>query len=130
ANADGTPNLQNRLRTIEEIEQDSVKTIPMQQLYDTKNLEGLKLVWNSVIYTQKVPDEERYSDYLNDMLTQRNLADVYHALNMFNISGVPNEVNEGTNQVDEIKVPTLILHGDRDYVVPINMTNEIIEDFK
>ena len=130
SNTDGTPDLQNRLRTIEQIEQDPVKTIPMQQMYDTKNREGLKFVWNSAIYTQNVPDAARYDAYVDDMLTQRNLADVYHALNTFNISAVPNEVSEGTNQVDAIQVPTLILHGDRDFVVPMNMTNEIIEDFK
>ena len=130
SNTDGTPDLQNRLQTIEQIEQDPVKTIPMQQMYDTKNREGLKFVWNSAIYTQNVPDAARYDAYVDDMLTQRNLADVYHALNTFNISAVPNEVSEGTNQVDAIQVPTLILHGDRDYVVPMNMTNEIIEDFK
>lgn len=130
SNPDGTPDLQNRLRTIEQIEQDPVKTIPMQQMYDTKNREGLKFVWNSAIYTQNVPDEARYETYVDDMLTQRNLADVYHALNTFNISAAPNEVSEGTNQVDTIQVPTLILHGDRDYVVPMNMTSEIIEDFK
>ena len=130
SNPDGTPDLQNRLQTIEQIEQDPVKTIPMQQLYDAKHRDGLKFVWNSAIYTQNVPDDVRYEEYLDDMLTQRNLADVYHALNLFNISAVPNEVSEGTNQVDAIQVPTLILHGDRDYVVPMNMTNEIIEDFK
>lgn len=130
SNADGTPDLQNRLQTIEQIEQDPVKTIPMQQMYDTKNRDGLKFVWNSAIYTQNVPDDAHYEAYVDDMLTQRNLADVYHALNTFNISAVSNEVSEGTNQVDAIQVPTLILHGDRDYVVPMNMTNEIIEDFK
>ena len=130
SNADGTPNLQNRLKTIEEIEQDPMKTIPMQQMYDTENREGLKFVWNSAIYTHNQPNEARYEAYVDDMLTQRNLADVYHALNTFNISAVSNEVSEGTNQVDAIQVPTLIIHGDRDYVVPMYMTNEIIEDFK
>ncbi len=129
-NADGTPDLQNRLRTIEQIEQDPIKTIPMQQMYDGGNRDGLKFIWNSAIYTQNVPDAARYEAYVDDMLTQRNLADVYHALNIFNISAVPNEVSEGTNQVDTIQVPTLILYGDRDYVVTTNMTNEIIEDFK
>ena len=130
SNADGTPNVADRLKTIEQIEQDPVKTIPMQQMYDTKNREGLKFVWNSAIYTHNQPDIERYEQYVDDMLTQRNLADVYHALNVFNISAVDNEVSIGTNQVKDIQVPTLILYGDRDFVVIEAMTNEIIEDFE
>ena len=130
SNADGTPNVADRLKTIEQIEQDPMKTIPMQQMYDTKNREGLKFVWNSAIYTHNQPDIEGYEQYVDDMLTQRNLADVYHALNVFNISAVDNEVTKGTNQVKDIQVPTLILYGDRDLVVIEAMTNEIIEDFE
>lgn len=129
SNADGTPDLTKRLATIEQIEQDPVKTIPMQQMYDTKNRDGLKFVWNSVIYTQNQPDEERYEQYVDDMLTQRNLADVYHALNTFNISAVDNVVARGTNQVKDIHIPTFVLYGDRDFVVTGAMTTEIIEDF-
>ena len=129
SNADGTPNVADRLKTIEQIERDPMKTIPMQQMYDTKNREGLKFVWNSAIYTHNQPDIEGYEQYVDDMLTQRNLADVYHALNVFNISAVDNEVTKGTNQVKDIQVPTLILYGDRDLVVIEAMTNEIIEDF-
>ncbi|MEK4630189.1 MAG: alpha/beta hydrolase [Solibacillus sp.] len=130
SNEDGTPNLQKRLQTIEQIEQDPVKTIPMQQLYDTKNRDGLKFVWNSAIYTHNQPDEQRYEEYVVDMLTQRNLADVYHALNSFNISAVDNEVAVGTNQVKDIQIPVLVLYGNRDFVVVEAMTNEIIEDFE
>ena len=130
SNADGTPNVADRLKTIEQIEQDPVKTIPMQQMYDTKNRDGLKFVWNSAIYTHNQPDIEGYEQYVDDMLTQRNLADVYHALNVFNISAVDNEVTKGTNQVKDIQIPTLILYGDRDFVVIEAMTNEIIEDFE
>lgn len=129
SNADGTPDLTKRLATIEQIEQDPVKTIPMQQMYDTKNRDGLKFVWNSVIYTQNQPDEARYEQYVDDMLTQRNLADVYHALNTFNISAVDNVVARGTNQVKDIHIPTFVLYGDRDFVVTGVMTTEIIEDF-
>ncbi len=130
SNEDGTPDLTKRLATIEQIEQDPVKTIPMQGMYDSKNRDGLKFVWNSVIYTHNQPDEARYEQYVDDMLTQRNLADVYHALNTFNISAIDNEVAKGTNRVRDIQVPTYILYGDRDFVVNEAMTNEIIEDFE
>lgn len=125
---DGTPDPENRLQTIEEIEQDAGKTKPMQELYNSGNREGLKAVWNAVIYTKRQPDPERYEAYVDDMLTQRNLADVYHALNTFNISAVHNGVTQGSNQAKDIRVPVLVLRGDRDLVVTKEMTDEIMAD--
>ena len=122
--------LQMRVSTIEEIEQDLIKTIPMQMMYAAENREGFRLVWNSSIYTHNQPEADRYELYLDDMLTQRNLVDVYHALNTFNISKHSDEVTKGTNGVANIQIPTLILYGDRDLVVTKNMTEEIIEDFE
>ncbi|MFC7685076.1 alpha/beta fold hydrolase [Ureibacillus sp. GCM10028918] len=126
---DGSVDLSHRFTTIEEIEADKGRTLPMQALYDSKNREGLRAVWNAAIYTHNQPEENRYEDYIDDMLTQRNLADIYHVLNTFNISHLDNEAAKGTGEVDKINVPVLILYGERDYVVPLQMTNEIIEDF-
>ncbi|WP_313892351.1 alpha/beta hydrolase [Psychrobacillus sp.] len=126
-NEDGTSNVDYRLQTIEEVETDS-RTLAMQGLYDTKNREGLKAVWNAAIYSHNQPSPELYDEYVEDMLTQRNLADVYHSLNTFNICNTPNSVSEGTNQVKDITIPVLILRGDRDYVVTEEMTQEIVAD--
>jgi pimeloyl-ACP methyl ester carboxylesterase len=123
-----TPDPEKRLRTLEEIEEDAGKTKPMQGLYDSGNREGLKAVWNAVIYTKRQPDAERYEAYVDDMLTQRNLADVYHALNTFNISAVHNGVTQGTDQAKDIRVPVLVLRGDRDLVITQEMTDEIMAD--
>lgn len=124
---DGTPNLNKRLQTIEEVEKDG-KTIGVQHLYNTRDKEGLKSVWNAVIYTNKRPDHKKYDEYVEDMLTQRNLADVYHALNTFNISNENNGVTEGTGEAKKIQIPVLVLYGDRDYVVTEEMTQEILKD--
>lgn len=128
AKDDGTPDFNSRLKTIEEIEENPSKTLVIQGLYDTANKEGLKAVWNAAIYSHKQPDDSAYEVYLDDMLTQRNLADVYHSLNTFNISGTHNGLNEGTDRAKEIKIPVLILRGDRDYVVTEEMTQEIVAD--
>ena len=125
---DGTPDLQHRLVTIEEVEQDAGKTLVIQGMYDTRNREGLKAVWNGVIYTHNKPADKKYEQYIDDMLTQRNYADVIHSLNLFNISDQHNGINEGTNQAKDITIPVLILRGDRDYVVTEQMTLEIEED--
>ena len=72
--ADGTPDLEKRLRTIEDVEQDAGKTLAMQGLYDTENREGLKAVWNALIYTHNKPDTEKYDEYVDDMLNTKELS--------------------------------------------------------
>jgi pimeloyl-ACP methyl ester carboxylesterase len=127
-NADGTPDFQTRLQTIEEVENDAGKTKAVQGLYDSQNRDGLKGLWNALIYSHNQPEEKKYNEYVTDMLTQRNLADVYHSLNTFNISNEHNGLSHGTNQAKDINIPVLILRGDRDYVVSEAMTQEIVED--
>ncbi|MBM7655629.1 pimeloyl-ACP methyl ester carboxylesterase [Neobacillus cucumis] len=119
---------QRRFITHAEIKQDVTKTIPVQTAYDTNNTELLKLIWNSVIYTHHQPSSERYEEYLQDMRTQRNLAEVHHSNNTFNISHRHNGLVKGNGKVDDINVPVLILRGERDYVVTAEMTQEIIKD--
>lgn len=126
--ADGTPDLEKRLMTIEDVEQDAGKTLAIQGMYDSENREGLKAVWNALIYTNNEPLADKYDEYVEDMLTQRNLADVYHSLNTFNISPMHNGVTEGSDQAKDITIPVLVLRGDRDYVVNAQMTAEIMED--
>ncbi|POZ56584.1 hypothetical protein LYSIN_01367 [Lysinibacillus sphaericus] len=62
------------------------------------------------------------------MLTQRNLAEVYHALNTFNLSAVDNEVAKGTNEVQQLNIPILVLRGDRDLVITEQMNEETMCD--
>ncbi|WP_243355327.1 intracellular short-chain-length polyhydroxyalkanoate depolymerase [Bacillus litorisediminis] len=126
---DGQPDLNNRFKNLEDVKQDIGRTIPIQKAYDEKNKGFLEAVWNAAIYRKNQPDRERYDRYLEDMLTQRNLAEVYHALNTFNISPVHNGLTEGSNQVKDITIPVAVLYGEEDMVVLQYMTDEIIEDF-
>lgn len=126
--ADGTPDMERRLRTIQDVEQDAGKTLVIQGLYDSENREGLKAVWNALIYTHNKPNNEKYDEYVDDMLTQKNIADVYYSLNTFNISDKNNGLTDGTDQAKNLAIPILILRGDRDYVVTEQMTKEIVED--
>lgn len=127
-NVFGQSDPKNRLTTYKEIQADAGKTIAMQHAYDTKCNSLLKTVWNTLIYTKNQPSEERYDEYVEDMYTQRNLAEVYHALNMFNLSEKHNGLTEGNGLVKNIKLPVLILRGDRDQVITREMTKEIVED--
>lgn len=127
ANEDASPDLNRRLTTIDDIEQ-SGQNLLVQGMYDTNNREGLKAVWEATIYSHRKPDADQYEAYIDDMLTQRNLADVYHALNVFNSSDVENALGKGTGRAKEISIPVLVIKGDRDYVVTSQMTAEIMED--
>lgn len=117
-----------RAKTYEEVLLDSSKTKLVQGFYDTRNVQGLQSIWNALIYTHQQPNTEQYEAYVEDMLTQRNLADVYHALNTFNMSAVDNEVAIATREVQQINIPTLVLRGDRDYVITEQMNDETMQD--
>lgn len=74
--------------------------------------------WDNLIYTKYKPSPEQYAEYIEDSLTQRNLIDVFYALTHFNISPEFNGIDNGSGDVTKIQAPTLILHGDRDLVIP------------
>lgn len=111
------------LKTKKEIAEDLHIRL-VQQAYNTKNREYLRKVWNTLIYTHHQPSPDKYEEYLEDMLTQRNLADVYYALGHFNISHQHNGIAEGTGDADKIAAPTLVIHGDRDLVIPAKTAEE------
>lgn len=117
-----------RASTYQEVLEDTSKTKTVQGFYDTKNVQGLKLIWDGLIYTHQQPDANRYDAYVEDMLTQRNLAEVYHALNTFNLSAVDNEIAKGTNEVQQIDIPILVVRGERDLVITKQMNDETMFD--
>lgn len=117
-----------RFERYEDIKKDLIRTIPVQAAYDTNNVELLKLIWNAVIYTKNQPALNAYDEYVQDMRTQRNLAEVHHSNNTFNISHHHNGLVEGNGLVDRINVPVLVLRGDRDFVITAEMTRELVED--
>ncbi|MGF2614749.1 alpha/beta hydrolase [Rossellomorea vietnamensis] len=130
SNDQGLPDPEKRLKTLDEVKRDHGKTLPVQGAYDQKNHELLRAIWDALIYTSEKPEPERYEKYLDDMCTQRNLADVYQALNIFNISRHDNGLTKGNGEVDTIDIPVLALRGDRDLVVTERMTKELVEDFE
>ncbi|WII38744.1 intracellular short-chain-length polyhydroxyalkanoate depolymerase [Paenibacillus thiaminolyticus] len=88
----------------------------------------LKRLYEAVIYDKNRPEEDRYEAYLDDMLTQRNLMDVYHALNTFNVSMFDHVAAAGSGAVRRVAAPTLVLRGDRDMVISEAMAAETLAD--
>nr|WP_286673004.1 alpha/beta hydrolase [Anaeromonas frigoriresistens] len=123
----GKPIIGEFLTTREEVAMDPVQVLPILNAYKNKDKDTLRQIWEMTIYTHNKPEEKRYDEYLEDMLTQRNLVDVDYALMTFNISNKHNGVVEGKNLAHKIDIPTLIIQGDRDYVVPMEMAKGIEE---
>lgn len=124
----GKPIIGEFLKTKEEIVQDPIQVLPILSAYKNKDKEMLKRIWEATIYTHNKPDDAKYEEYLEDMLTQRNLVDVDYALATFNISNEFNGVKHGDNRASKIKCPTLILWGENDSVVPRQMALDIKAD--
>ncbi|WP_318505273.1 alpha/beta hydrolase [Bacillus sp. T3] len=127
-NQSGTPDLSRRLTTYEQVQSDPARAIPIQTAYRQKNRDLLKAIWNGIIYDRNRPEPERYEEYVDDMLTQRNYAEVNHALNTFNISCFDHEAAKGTNRAKAISIPVLVLRGEHDLVITANMAQEMMED--
>lgn len=127
-NEHGQPDMTQPLRTKEEISQDLVQVLPILRAYETKDKAMLRQVWEMLIYHDTKPDEAQYDKYLDDMLTQRNLVDVDYALAMFNISNKTTIMGEGSGKAANISMPTLVISGRKDRVVPEQMALDIRED--
>ena len=115
------------LTTREEIAADPT-LVPLVTAHETEDRETFKAVWNQLIYTDERPEDDLYDDYVDDMLTQRNLVDVYHALAHFNVSDEATGYGEGSGLASEITHPTLLVHGDRDQVIPREMVEQTLAD--
>ncbi|MFV0440442.1 MAG: alpha/beta fold hydrolase [Lachnospirales bacterium] len=123
----GQPIENEILKTREDVEGDTFRTIAIQKAFDENNRDFVKATWEAVIYTHNKPTPEKYEEYVSDVLTQKSIADVYYSLLSFNISNKHNGVKEGNNKISTIKADTLIIQGERDYVVPMEMALSIKE---
>ncbi len=116
------------LETKEEIAADPVKTQPIKNAQEQGNKEFIRQVWNELIYNNNKPDEDKYEEYLDDILTQRNLVDIYYSLAHFNISSEHNGLEPGNNKAEKIAAPTLVLWGENDRVITEEMARQTAED--
>ncbi|KJB85909.1 3-oxoadipate enol-lactonase [Paenibacillus sp. E194] len=127
---DGTNGLPDVTRRITAIE--GIRSLTRNTLIESANIrrdrQFMKQLYEAVIYDRNQPEEARYETYLDDILTQRNLMDVYHALNTFNISVFDHEASPGSGAVKRIKAPVLVLRGMQDLVITEAMTRETLAD--
>lgn len=127
----GAAILTEPLMTKEEIENDPIQVAPVLNALANKDKAFYKMVWNAAIYTAgNQPEPADYDRYVDEMLLQRNLVDIDYALTRFNLSNETNAYGKGSGEIERLKCPVLILQGDKDYVVPMDMANGIHEATK
>jgi pimeloyl-ACP methyl ester carboxylesterase len=124
---DGNPDPAKRLRTRDEIRA-LARTKLIEEAAERRDKAFMRRLFDASVYNVGKPSEERYEAYLDDILTQRNLADIYHGLNTFNISRVDNPAAPGSGDADRIRADVLVLWGKRDLVIPEWMTRELMDD--
>lgn len=116
--AQGKPDLTQPLTTKEEIAQDPVQVAPVLQAYETNNRAMLRAIWDAAIYNMNKPNEDDYEHYLDAIFKQRNLVDIDYSLLTFNMTSESTLSARGSDRLRLIKCPVVILHGEKDLVVP------------
>ncbi len=126
----GQPIPNEFLKTRQDVEDDVFRSQAIQQAFDSKNRDFVRATWDAVIYTHNKPTPEKYEEYISDVLTQKSIVDVYYSLLSFNITDKNNGVVDGSNHIEQITADTLIIQGERDYVVPMSMAESILNGLK
>ncbi|MBD0378986.1 intracellular short-chain-length polyhydroxyalkanoate depolymerase [Paenibacillus sedimenti] len=116
-----------RLTTWEEIAAQE-KTQVMSGAIERGDKAFLRAVFDAAVFTNAKPSDDRYEAYLDEMLLQRNLVDVYHALNVFNMTDEPHECSPGTGALSRVSCPVLCVQGTDDLVITRLMTEELVHD--
>lgn len=92
---------------------------PVINAFSEQNTAFIQAVWDMAVYNHKKPNETEYPALLEDVLTQVNINDIYYALSYFNITDTHNGIIKGSNLINNIEAPVLILHGEDDLVIPL-----------
>ena len=106
-----------RITNMEEIAQDPLIAAPVLNMYKNHDKAQVKMLFDMGIFTKAKPTDEKYDEYLEATLKQRNLVEADYALTAFNMTHVHNGVVEGTGEVDKIQGPVLVIQGTEDGIV-------------
>ena len=117
--AQGRPILSEPLQTKEDVSTDPVQVAPVLAAYAAGNRDMLRFIWNASIYNMNQPSPEDYELYLDAIFRQRNLVDIDYSLMTFNMTDAPTQFAPGSGRLKDIKCPVVLLHGEKDLVVPL-----------
>ena len=111
----GQPKLDKPLTEYEQIKDNPIYVLPIEMLKQSKNTEGLSQMLHGLTVNKPISDE--YMDIVVEtMMKQKNLVDADYALLTFNITNEDTPAAKGSNHIQQIKAPVLILQGNQDMV--------------
>lgn len=114
-------------QTKEEMALDPVQVAPMLPIFENKDMDTIKMIWDAAIYTVNKPSKEDDDLYLSETLKQRNLVDIDWGLTTFNMSNFTNGVTFGDGSIEKVTCPVLSLWSDKDITVLEYMIDETVE---
>lgn len=126
-NEQGVPDLTQRMTSLQEVEQMQVTKLIHSAMVQG-DTDFMRTLFKPAIYNCGEPSEDRYPDYLVESAKQRNLPDIYHSLNTYNISHADHDAATGSGAVERIEAPVLVIWGKKDAIVTEQMTNELLDD--
>jgi pimeloyl-ACP methyl ester carboxylesterase len=106
----------------EELLEDKVQLKPMIDALEQNNRGFMKYLWDALILNVRKPEDAEYAALINDIYLTRNLRDAAWAAHNFNISHIHNGVVMGSGEVDKIELPVLVCAGDKDVVIPLQLS--------
>lgn len=91
---------------------------PILATLKNKDKAAMMFGFTRAIYGEHPPSNKRYEAYVEAALKQQNKLDADYAALSFNMTHDHNGISAGTGEIDLITCPVLIVHGERDLVVP------------
>lgn len=120
-----------QLRTRQEIMNDATK-LAMAKAAETGDGEFYRELWDKAIYNKSKPAPDLFEVHVEESLKQRSMPEVYYCVAKFNMTDSFNGVSMGTEEIYRVKVPTVLLHGTDDLLVPLDaaiFTRECIGEY-
>jgi len=92
----------------------------LANLIATQNREQAKMLLGKRMFSgKKQPSAEQIEIAVDDLLGCKCAYRLGYLSNMYNITDKDNLASKGTNQISKIKCPVLLLHGEKDLMVPV-----------
>ena len=120
----GAPILTELVKTKDEIANDPVQVVPVLTAVANNNRDFIRLVLDNSLYIKNKPSNSDYERYIDAVLQQRCLVDTNYSLLTFNMTNTPSLSAVGSNRLDLVKCPIVMLQGADDPVVPLAWAEE------
>ena len=120
----GEPILTELVKTKEDIANDPVQVVPILKAFEEKDRDFIRVVLDNSLYLKVKPPADDYELYIDAILQQRCLVDTNYALLTFNMTNAPSLSAPGSNRLELITCPIIMLQGADDPVVPLVWAQE------